>query len=59
MRNEKELFQKDLGKKVDVGQNSIAMYESCKARPSFKVLLKLAEILDASTYYLLGKVDFK
>ena len=42
---------------IGVAQEMISSYESGKALPSAKTLLKLAKYLDTSTDYLLGLTD--
>ena len=57
LRKECELSQKTLADKIGVAQNTIAQYESGIAKPSLEVLVKLAQILNASTDYILGLTD--
>jgi len=59
LRMQLNMYQKILGEKVGVGQNAIAMYETGKSRPSFEVLVRLAQIFGTTTDYLLGLTDFE
>ena len=54
LRTESDMSQKELAKMVGIAQNTLAQYESGIASPSLKVLVKLAEVLNTSTDYLLG-----
>lgn len=58
LRSNLNMLQKTLGEKVGVGRNTISMYESGKACPSFEVLVRLAYVLETSSDYLLGIKDF-
>lgn len=59
LRIERGLTQQALGTKVGVLQNTLAEYESGKAKPSYKVLINLAVELNTSTDYLLGLKDWE
>lgn len=54
LRTESDMSQKELAKMVGIAQNTLAQYENGTASPSLKVLVKLAEVLNTSTDYLLG-----
>lgn len=54
LRTELDMSQKELAKMVGIAQNTLAQYENGIASPSLKVLVKLAEVLNTSTDYLLG-----
>ena len=65
MRIEKELSQKDLGKKLNIADNTISSYERGNSQPDFETIIKIAKICD---YELLFKnkngtkkerIDFK
>lgn len=58
LREEKSLYQKQLGDKIGVAQSVISKYERGEATPSYEVLFKLAQVLDTTTDYLLGLTDF-
>ncbi len=59
LRVQLNMYQKTLGEKVGVERNTIAMYETGKSRPSFEVLVRLAQIFGTTTDYLLGLTDFE
>lgn len=59
LREEKGLYQKDLAKLLNVSVPAIAQYESGKRDMSTESLKKLAEHLEVSTDYLLGKSDIR
>jgi len=52
MRLEKELSQKDLGKKLNIADNTISSYERGNSQPDFETIIKIAKICD---YELLFK----
>lgn len=54
MRLKRGMTQKELGEKVGVKQNTFTNWENGKREPNFDNLIKLADILDTSTDYLLG-----
>ena len=51
------LSQQDLAKKLNAKQNTLSRYENNLARPSYEILVSIAEIFDVSTDYLLGVED--
>lgn len=51
----KDLSQGELGRLVGVRQNTIAGYESDDRQPDFDTLARIAEVLDVSVDYLLGR----
>lgn len=53
LREEKSIGQKELGKLLNVAQNTTSNWENGSREPDSKALVKLAEILDCSTGYLL------
>lgn len=57
IRQDCNLTQEELAKKIDTSRSNIANYENNKNMPSIDVLSKLSEILDCSIDYLLGKSD--
>ena len=56
-RNEKNITQIRLSIAAEVSQETISAYESGKAMPSVDTLLKIADFLDVSIDYLLGRTD--
>lgn len=57
IRKEKKLSQEKLGELVNMSQRSVAAWEGGERTPSFPVLIDLAEKLDVSVDYLLGRTD--
>ena len=55
IRQDCNLTQEELAKKIDTSRSNIANYENNKNMPSIDVLSKLSEVLDCSIDYLLGK----
>ena len=49
------LTQQALADKLSISISSIASYELGRRKPSVDVLIKMAEILDVTEGYLLGK----
>lgn len=54
LREEKGISQKELGKLLNVAQNTISNWENGFREPDSKAIVKLAEVLDCTTDYLLG-----
>lgn len=59
LRKEKNITQVELGKAVGVSTSMIGMYETKARKPSYEVLLKIANYFDVTTDYLIGKVNYK
>ena len=55
-REMRELTQAELGAKAILPSTSIAHFEAGKRKPSFDNLRKLAEALEVTTDFLLGRV---
>lgn len=58
-RKGKKLTQDDLAKKVQTTKSTISNYENGYSTPSNEMLLLLADALETSTDYLLGREDKK
>lgn len=61
LRQEREnnhLTQRDMAEKIGITQPSYIRYENGKSEPTLENLVRIAEILDVSIDYLLGKSDF-
>ena len=56
-RLKKGLTQEELGRKVNVQKSAISKYERGFIQPSQDVLINLAEVLETSVDYLLGRTD--
>ena len=59
VRENRELSQGQLAKKIGVNSSTVALYESGDRRPSLLVLVKLSSTLGVTTDYLLGVADQK
>ena len=57
IRREHEITQVELGKKLGYGYTAIANYESGRNEPSHADLCRIADYLDVSIDYLLGRTD--
>ena len=57
LRIEKGFSQKDLSKMVGCSQPMIVLWEKGECEPTASAILKLAEALNCSCDYLLGKSD--
>ncbi|MDH2858868.1 helix-turn-helix domain-containing protein [Bacillus cytotoxicus] len=57
LRKERKWSQRELGEKVDVSESFISKVESGKKQPSREVTTKIAEVLDVTTDYLLGRSE--
>ncbi|MBM7592219.1 helix-turn-helix domain-containing protein [Brevibacillus fulvus] len=54
LREEKNLKQEELGEVLGVGKVTIHGYESGKRKPSFEILIQIANYFQVTTDYLLG-----
>lgn len=57
LRKQKGLTQKEMAETVGVGVSTVAMWESGKRTPSFKLLNDLSDLFDKSIDYILGTSD--
>ena len=55
IRQDCNLTQEELAKKIDTSRSNIANYENNKNMPSIDVLSKLSEVLDCSIRQVRGK----
>jgi DNA-binding XRE family transcriptional regulator len=55
LRKKKGLLQADLGKAVGASRDIIGPYERDEVKPSTKVIIKIADSLEASLDFLVGK----
>jgi transcriptional regulator with XRE-family HTH domain len=55
IRKRKGLSQSDLGKQVGTSGDIIGKYERDEVKPSIEVASKIADVLEVSVDYLLGK----
>lgn len=59
IRQENNLTQDELAKKIDTSRSNIANYENGKNMPSIDILEKIASLFNCTTDYLLGKTDIR
>lgn len=59
LREDNNWTQADLAHKMNCAMSSIAMYERGDRKPSLEALIKLSEIFNCSTDYILCKTDKK
>lgn len=57
LRQDKGMTQKELAVKLFVGKSTISNYETGQRRAHTDFICKVADILDVSTDYLLGRVE--
>lgn len=57
LRNERKLSQEELAKKINTTKGTISNYENRHSTPSNELLGDLANILNTTTDYLLGRTD--
>lgn len=57
-REKSDLSQHELGEALGTKQQAISMYEKGTRRPDHDTLTRLADVLDTSTDYLLGRIDY-
>lgn len=56
LRVKRNLYQKDVASMLGIDRTTYAKYETGDSEPNFGTLLKIADIFDVSTDYLLGRV---
>lgn len=59
LREEFNLKQDELAKKINVSPSAIGMYERDLREPNDEITLKLSNFFNVSTDYLLGKSDIR
>ncbi len=59
LREDMDLTQEELGKKIGVPQRAYSYYECSKRAIPLDVLIRLAEFYNTSVDYLLGITDIK
>ncbi|MDN4593541.1 helix-turn-helix domain-containing protein [Polycladomyces subterraneus] len=57
LRRQKNLTQEQLGQQVGVTKVSISLYESGRRNPDLETITKIADVLEVSVDYLLGRTD--
>ena len=56
-RLEKKFSQKDLAKQINLTQQTYSDYETGRTNPDVETLIKIANILECSVDYLIGRED--
>lgn len=59
IRQDNNMTQEELAKKINTSRSNIANYENNKNMPSIDILNKLSKLFNVSTDYLLGKSDIR
>ncbi len=59
LRKSKSLSQSELGKRVGTSGDIIGRYERDEVKPSIEVIMRIADSLEVSIDYLVGKTDFE
>ncbi|WP_208586119.1 helix-turn-helix domain-containing protein [Gracilibacillus suaedae] len=59
LREEKELMQEEVAKKLNISTSAYGYYEQGRNEPSLETIKQLAEIFDVTADYLLGLIDTK
>ncbi len=57
LRKDKKLTQSDMAKFFNINQSMYSMYESGRRTIKIEMLCKLADILETSTDYILGRTS--
>lgn len=57
IRKKRNITQIRLSTEIEVSQETISAYENDKAEPKLDKLVKIADFLNTSTDYLLGRTD--
>lgn len=56
-RQRKKMMQKEVAKYLNMTERSYQHYEGGTRRPSYEILVTLADLFDVTTDYLLGRTD--
>lgn len=57
LRKEKRLTQKQIAKEINVSEDSVYNWEKGRSEPSITDLISLANLLNVSIDYLVGRVE--
>jgi HTH-type transcriptional regulator, competence development regulator len=57
LRKKRNMTQKDLADRFNLGESTIGMYERDEREPSFEFVKQLADFFNVTTDYLLGRTD--
>ena len=56
-RLERKISQKEIAKKINLTQQTYSDYETGRTNPDIETLIKIANILECSVDYLIGRED--
>jgi transcriptional regulator with XRE-family HTH domain len=59
LRKKKGISQADLGKRVETSGDIIGRYERDEVKPSIEVVIRMADALEVSLDFLVGKTDLE
>ena len=59
LRKQNNISQNKLGKKIGTSGDLIGRYERDEVKPSIEVIIKIADVLNVSIDYLVGKTTSK
>ena len=59
LRKKKGISQADLGKRVETSGDIIGRYERDEVKPSIEVVIRMADVLEVSLDFLVGKTDLE
>jgi len=59
LRSEKGLLQSDVAKYIGKSERMVGFYEKGERDPNTDTLIKLSELFDVSTDYILGKSSIR
>lgn len=59
LRKKEKMSQNALGKKVNTSGDIIGRYERDEVKPSIEVASRIADVLNISLDYLMGKTEFE
>ncbi|MFD2656627.1 helix-turn-helix domain-containing protein [Gracilibacillus thailandensis] len=59
LREEKDLMQEEVAKKLNISTSAYGYYEQGRNEPSLETVKQLAEIFEVTADYLLGLIDTK
>ncbi len=57
LREKRNITQIRLGTEIEVSQETISAYENGRAEPKLEKLIRIADFLNTTTDYLLGRTD--
>ncbi|MFP4489479.1 MAG: helix-turn-helix domain-containing protein [Bacteroidales bacterium] len=59
LRKQKKLSQSELGKQAGTSGDLIGRYERDEVKPSIEVIMRIANVLNVSIDFLVGKTDLE